>query len=83
MTAVAMLPAGAEVTGAPSAMVAPPDRAWRRMLHSGRIVVGGGVLLVVLAACLLSLPWTLNTASSVFYNAQAYPSRAARERFGT
>jgi len=36
----------------------PPDTVWRRMRQSGRIVIGGGILLVMLLVCVGSLPWT-------------------------
>ncbi len=38
---------------------APPS-LWRRMMRSGRVVVGGAILLLVAAACLVSLPRTLD-----------------------
>lgn len=37
---------------------APPDTLWRRGRQSGRIVVGGGILLAMVLACVVSLPWT-------------------------
>ena len=37
---------------------APPDTLWRRLQHSGRIVIGGGILLAMVLACVISLPWT-------------------------
>ncbi len=39
-----------------------PDHLWRRLLSSGRIVAGGGVLLLILLACVGSLPWTIGSA---------------------
>jgi oligopeptide transport system permease protein len=78
MTAIATLPGTADLAAAPLASP-PPDYAWRRVLRSGRIVIGGGVLLAILLACLLSLPWTMRAASSLYFDAQAYPSRVAPE----
>lgn len=46
------------------------DRPMRRALKSGRIVVGGGILIVVILACLASLHWTLNPQSSLYYDQQ-------------
>lgn len=45
-----------------------PDRLWRRALRMPRILIGGGVLVVMISACLLSLPWTLNYDSSLSYD---------------
>ena len=35
-----------------------PDRLWRRILASRRITISGGVLLLILLTCLVTLPWT-------------------------
>jgi oligopeptide transport system permease protein len=35
------------------------DSPWRAALKSGRVAVGGGILLLVVVACLVTLPWTL------------------------
>ena len=42
---------------------ANPDRLWRRALRNGGIVTGGGVLLFVLACCVLTLPWTARSGT--------------------
>ena len=53
------------VTGLPdsvptaSAAADGSPRFWSLALRSGRVVVGGGVLLFILLACLATLPWTL------------------------
>lgn len=39
-------------------------------LFSKRVYLGGGVLLLVFLACVITLPWTLSTASSIYYDAQ-------------
>lgn len=38
---------------------APPDTLWRRARRSGRIVIGGGVLMLMVLVCVVSLPWTV------------------------
>ena len=45
---------------------AAPDALWRRVRRSGRISIGGGILLAMVLACLLSLPLTLNKNSVLF-----------------
>jgi oligopeptide transport system permease protein len=52
------------------ALVAP-DSLTRRMLASGRVTVGGGILLGILLCCIGTLPWTLRGGSSLYYNSQA------------
>ncbi len=61
------LPLSQPVTTAP-----PVDHAWRRMLHSGRIVVGGSVLLAMLMLCIITLPWTSReqTHSGLYFDRQ-------------
>ena len=43
----------------------------RSPLFTARILLGGGFVLAVLLASLLTLPWTLSESSSLFYNHQA------------
>jgi oligopeptide transport system permease protein len=38
-------------------------------------VIGGGVLLLILLACLLTLPWTMNERSSLYYDRQTPATR--------
>lgn len=47
-----------------------PDALWRRLRRSGRIVIGGGVLLLMVLACLLSLALTLNKKNSLYFDFQ-------------
>jgi len=47
-----------------------PDTLWRRTMRSGRMGVGGAVLLLVILMCVLSLPWTANRSSAIYYDAQ-------------
>src|SRR3712207_7995804 len=42
----------------------------RRVLRSGRIVVGGGLLLLIMLACVLSLPFTMRDGTRWFYDDQ-------------
>jgi len=53
----------------PPATDAPPG-AWRRSLKSGRVLFGGGVLLVIVLICLVTLPWTTNDDGVLYYNLQ-------------
>ncbi len=46
------------------------DHLWRRVLASGRIVIGGGFVSLLLLTCLLYLPFTLNDSGSMYYNRQ-------------
>ena len=66
--AVPSIPAEAQ-TGAGAS--AAPDATWRRVLRSGRVVVGGCILLGVMLACLLTLPWTLSAGSALFFDGQS------------
>lgn len=69
MTLSALATAAAPVTATPPE---PADRLWRRALSNPRICFGGGVLLLILAACLLTLPLTLqsNPAGPLYYDNQ-------------
>jgi ABC-type dipeptide/oligopeptide/nickel transport system permease subunit len=40
------------------------------ILRSPRVRIGGGTLLFIFAACMLSLPWTMNTNGVMFYDHQ-------------
>lgn len=51
--------------------LARPDRLLRRIGASGRIMIGGGILLLVLALCLCTLPTTLNNDGALGFNHQA------------
>jgi oligopeptide transport system permease protein len=61
---IAVPPADLSRPAPADADTAPAERArsaspWAVALRTGRVVVGGGVLLAVLLACLATLPWTL------------------------
>ena len=47
-----------------------PPRLWRRVLNDTRVLSGGAVLLLILLACLLSLPWTVHNGSALYYDQQ-------------
>lgn len=66
-----------------------PPTLWRRVSHSGRIRIGGGVLLGILLLSYLSMPFTLRPSSGLYYeraDAKATrlpPSAAPLRWFGT
>ena len=75
MTISAAEPFGVPDAGAAQRAEAP-DRLWRRLRGSGRIVAGGGILLGVLVFCIGSMPWTLRPGTSLYYeNANAEAAR--------
>lgn len=50
----------------------PGRIAWRKMRRSGRMMVGGAFLVLVLLACLLTLPWTASRSggASFYFDSQ-------------
>ncbi len=46
------------------------DGLWRRVVASRRVLLGGGVLLAILIACLASLPWTTRSGHPLYYDQQ-------------
>jgi oligopeptide transport system permease protein len=46
------------------------DTHTARILRSGRVVWGGSILLLIVLACLLTLPWTLSSQSRLFFDRQ-------------
>lgn len=56
----------------------PSDTLLGRMLRSGRITVGGGILLAIVLACLLTMPWTLKEGGAFSY-AKQYEDRVRLE----
>ena len=50
--------------------IAAPIGAWQRSLRSGRVVVGGGLLLTIVVICVVTLPWTLNDGGAIYYDLQ-------------
>ncbi|MGB7160154.1 MAG: ABC transporter permease [Tepidisphaeraceae bacterium] len=49
---------------------APADNLLRRVARSGRVIVGGGILLIVLIVCVVTLPLTLRQGSAWHYDGQ-------------
>lgn len=65
---------------APSAIISqgvsldavPADHLWRRVLSNQRVLIGGILLLLVIGACVGSLPWTTHQDSRFGYDYQDY-----------
>ncbi|MEL7239236.1 MAG: hypothetical protein AAGK78_10260, partial [Planctomycetota bacterium] len=47
---------------------AAPDTLLKRILKNPRILVGGGILLAIVVACVASTLWTLSPDASLYYN---------------
>jgi ABC-type dipeptide/oligopeptide/nickel transport system permease subunit len=47
-----------------------PDTLLSRILSNRRVVFGGGVLLAILAVCLITLPWTARSSSNLYFDLQ-------------
>lgn len=63
------LPAATAVEAPPAADIsAAPDHLWRRLMKSGRAVIGGGTLLLIVLLCVGSLPWTANPRSELYFD---------------
>ena len=48
----------------------PPERLWLKSLQNIRVAIGGAVLLVIFLICVATLPWTLRSSSSLYYDQQ-------------
>lgn len=48
----------------------PEIRWWHRALRDTRVRLGGGVLLILLGTCFITLPWTLSLHSDFYYDRQ-------------
>jgi oligopeptide transport system permease protein len=46
------------------------DHMWQRVLRSGRVIVGGGILLAILLACVVSLPFTARPGTRWYFDDQ-------------
>jgi oligopeptide transport system permease protein len=58
-------------SGPRASTVAPAgDSAWSRAMRSPRVVVGGLVLLLITLTCLVTLPWTLDAETPLYYDRQ-------------
>src|SRR5690349_18442123 len=80
----------AEEAGEVRTYGADVDHLWRRAFKSGRVLVGGGILLAIFLASILTLPLTLRSGTRWYYDDQRddlprmHPSTAAvSEWFGT
>lgn len=67
---VATAPAIIESVDADMLRGAAREDVWSRALRSGRVVWGGGIILVIAVACLATLFFTLNPDSGFYYDAQ-------------
>jgi oligopeptide transport system permease protein len=90
VTAISTTLAAEEASELPPASRAAVDSPWRRALKSGRVIVGGSIILLGLLASVLTLPLTLNPNSRWYYDSQVQelsrhaPSTAGvAEWFGT
>ena len=52
-------------------------------LQSGRIRFGGGILLLLLGTCIVTLPWTLGSSSNFYYDRQHTDSPLLAPRMDT
>jgi ABC-type dipeptide/oligopeptide/nickel transport system permease subunit len=79
---VAAEPVRRAVAAPAPATRARSESVWAHAMRSGRVVVGGGVLLVILLLCLGTLPWTLRGDPGLYAQisdtaARQPPSRAS------
>ncbi|HEY7087000.1 MAG TPA: hypothetical protein VH518_02860, partial [Tepidisphaeraceae bacterium] len=49
---------------------APVDHLWRRAFSNGRVIIGGLLLVTIVAMCAGSLPWTLHEDSRYHFDYQ-------------
>src|SRR6267142_7273308 len=55
----------------------PQRSSWSFVWRSGRVMVGGSALAIILILCLATLPWTLSDKSSLYYAGQTGEARGA------
>ena len=68
-------PADAALQAAAEHVPTPADSLLRRSLGSGRVLVGGAILLLVLLACVATVPWTMREQAALYYDRQTPASR--------
>ena len=49
----------------------PPAGRWRLVLRSRRVMIGGGIIVLILLVCLVTLPWTLKDGLYAAQNGDA------------
>ncbi len=55
----------------PTAPLSPPvDGLMGRLLTSGRVVTGGVIVVLIVFACVVSLPWTASDSSGMYFDLQ-------------
>jgi oligopeptide transport system permease protein len=91
-TLTAPIPAGSGGSPplSPAPVVARRSRSespWAMALRSGRVAIGGGILLGIVLICLLTLPWTLHGTPGLYElpsndNVRGAPGVALRAWFG-
>lgn len=71
----------------PSALA--PKGALQRSFQSGRVLVGGGILIAIALTCLVTLPWTLKDGHPLYFDlqnpdlARLAPAGPVAQWFGT
>src|SRR5689334_24345454 len=58
------------VIAEPISTAAAPDHLWRRVLSNGRVLIGGGLILLIIGGCVGSLMWTLRESSRYHFDYQ-------------
>jgi ABC-type dipeptide/oligopeptide/nickel transport system permease subunit len=46
------------------------DALWRRVLRSRRVLIGGGLFLLIFTLCIVTLPFTLSPSAPMYYDGQ-------------
>jgi oligopeptide transport system permease protein len=67
---VAVQPLAQEMLGTPAAVRYRSESVWAMAMRSGRVVIGGGILLAILLTCIVTLVWTLKHDGAMYYDKQ-------------
>jgi ABC-type dipeptide/oligopeptide/nickel transport system permease subunit len=59
-----------DITETKAPFAGPADHPWRRALASRRVMIGGGILIAIMLACVVSLVWTARPSSSLYFDTQ-------------